>query len=85
MRVSNEISYMQKHGALNRIMQSAIKSQTENLRRRKQQAIEAAARKSKMKAWETFFISQHMEVPQVESKLSYLHLFEEVHKGLQVQ
>jgi len=41
---------MQKHGALNRIMQSAIKSQTENLRRRKQQAIEAAARKSKMKA-----------------------------------
>ena len=48
--VSNEISYMQKHGARNRIMQSAIKSQTENLRRRTQQAIEAAARKAKMKA-----------------------------------
>jgi hypothetical protein len=38
--VSNEISYMQK----------AIKSQSENLRRRTQQAIEAAARKSKIKA-----------------------------------
>ena len=48
--VSNEISYMQKHGARNRIMQKAIKSQTENLRRRTHQAIEAAARKAKMKA-----------------------------------
>ena len=48
--VSNEISYMQKHGARNRIMQKAIKSQTDNLRKRTQQAIEAAARKAKMKA-----------------------------------
>ncbi len=50
LMVSNEISYMQKHGARNRIMQAAIKNQTKNLIRRTQQAIEAAARKSKMKA-----------------------------------
>jgi len=37
--VSNEISYMQKQGARNRIMQKAIKSQTKNLKRRTQQAI----------------------------------------------
>ena len=48
--VSNEISYMQKHVARNRIMQKAIKSQTDNLKKRTQQAIEAAARKAKMKA-----------------------------------
>ena len=48
--VNNEISYKQKHGARDRIMQKAIKSQKENLRKRTQQAIEAAAWKAKIKA-----------------------------------
>jgi hypothetical protein len=48
--VSNEISYMQKHGIRNRIMQKAVNSQTHNLKKRTQAAIEHAARKSKLKA-----------------------------------
>ena len=48
--VSNEISYMQKHGARSRIMQKAIKSQTNNLKKRTEAAIAHAARKSKLKA-----------------------------------
>jgi hypothetical protein len=47
--VSNEISYMQKHGARSRIMQKAIKSQTNNLKKRTEAAIAHAARKSKLK------------------------------------
>ena len=47
--VTNQISYMQKHGIRNRIMQKAIKSQTNNLRKRTKAAIEYAARKSKLK------------------------------------
>ncbi|SVD98913.1 uncharacterized protein METZ01_LOCUS451767, partial [marine metagenome] len=49
IRVTNEIRYMQKHGIRNRIMQKAIKSQTNNLRKRTEAAIAHAARKSKLK------------------------------------
>ena len=48
--VSNEISYMQKHGYKNGIMRKAINSQTSNLKQRTKDAIEFAARKSKLKA-----------------------------------
>ncbi len=47
--VTNEISYMQKHGFKNRIMQRAVRSQTRNLKKRTEAAIKYAAAKSKLK------------------------------------
>ena len=48
--VANSLSYMQKHGVKNKIMQRAVRSQTRNLRKRAEAAIKYAARKSKLKA-----------------------------------
>ena len=48
--VTNEISYMQKHGFKNRIMQRAVRSQSRNLKKRTEAAIVHAARKTKLKA-----------------------------------
>ena len=47
--VVNAIQHIQAHGAKNRVMVKAIKSQTKNLRKRTEAAIAHAARKSKLK------------------------------------
>ena len=47
--VVNTIRHIQAHGAKNRVMANAIKSQTKNLKKRTEAAIAHAARKSKLK------------------------------------